>query len=524
MEALRPLLGFWSELAISALLSRQDGVSRETTWFLLDEFHSAGRVDALADGPQRLRKYGGAVVLGFQQVSQLHDLYGPDKARTIIGNCLTKLILRAGDFETATLMSEQLGRRVMRRVDENTSYGANSIRDGVGLIPKEELEPIVLAEDVHNFSALEGMIRVANARATHPFPIAKIKLRYVERPVVADGFNRSDADPVREYLNRALLKGDRPPPRPPAPPPSKSPDEPGSPPSGGGSAAASPPAVVPARPLEPGEGRGPVADPRSRPHPAAGFEGQSAALASLFPRARQTRGGGVDTVDAPATAAQAASEREPGLKAEDGAGASESDAHDPGKDLAARPQDLSTEQEAHRVRRRQEETDDEWSRRQALLRAEPDSDRGRLSVIQREGDSLGGREVGEDLGAIERATAADLLYAEAHRHEALTQAGDLLVAGLFGANTGVEGPVPAPPEGVQGEPAHLRDPLGPSRILSEAALASDDAGVAEGIIDLAVGSLASVPDLEAAHHRGQHGRADHPFDEPQADRDLEIGI
>jgi len=135
MDALRPLLGFWSELAISTLLSRQDGVDRETTWFLLDEFHSAGRVDALADGPQRLRKYGGAVVLGFQQVSQLHDLYGPDKARTIIGNCLTKLILRAGDFETATLMSEQLGRRVMRRVDENTSYGANSIRDGVGLMP-----------------------------------------------------------------------------------------------------------------------------------------------------------------------------------------------------------------------------------------------------------------------------------------------------------------------------------------------------------------------------------------------------
>ena len=100
MDALRPLLGFWSELAISTLLSRQDGISRETTGFLLDEFHSAGRVDALAVGPQRLRKYGGAVVLGFQQVSQLHDLYGPDKARTIIGNCLTKLILRAGDFET----------------------------------------------------------------------------------------------------------------------------------------------------------------------------------------------------------------------------------------------------------------------------------------------------------------------------------------------------------------------------------------------------------------------------------------
>ena len=437
MDALRPLLGFWSELAISTLLSRQDGISRETTWFLLDEFHSAGRVDALADGPQRLRKYGGAVVLGFQQVSQLHDLYGPDKARTIIGNCLTKLILRAGDFETATLMSEQLGRRVMRRVDENTSYGANSIRDGVGLIPKEELEPIVLAEDVHNFSALEGMIRVANARATHPFPIAKIKLRYVERPVVADGFKKSDADPVREYLNRALLKGDRPPSGPTVrKPPPQTPAGPAPRPKGeGGAGQIDPAAVQPPKP----DGLGsPIADPSPRARPPAA-EADVAEVAAWFTPSTQNLVADAGDTD---NEAAAASEREPGLNAEDVAAVSDDDANDPGKALAARPEDLTNQQEAHRVRRRQEETDDEWARRQALLRAEPDADRGRLSVIQREGDILAAREATEDLGSIERATVADIHYAEEHQHEALTQAGSLLVAGFLGANMGVEDGVP----------------------------------------------------------------------------------
>jgi len=527
MDALRPLLGFWSELAISTLLSRQDGISRETTWFLLDEFHSAGRVDALADGPQRLRKYGGAVVLGFQQVSQLHDLYGPDKARTIIGNCLTKLILRAGDFETATLMSEQLGRRVMRRVDENTSYGANSIRDGVGLNPKEELEPIVLAEDVHNFSALEGMIRVANARATHPFPIAKIKLRYVERPVVADGFKKSDADPVREYLIRALLKGDRPSsgttgtklPRGPA-------TAPRSPPKSDGGTSATAPSV--SRMAEPPrrEGEGEViTDPRSRSTAAPSTNVPAAVLVSLFRGTNQTQAASAGDADNAPVAAQATSEREPGLTAEDVAAVSDDDTHDPGKSLVARPEDLTNQQEAHRARRRQEETDDEWSRRQALLRGEPDADRGRLSVIQREADILAGRVATEDLGAIERATVADIHYAQEHQHEAISQAGDLLVAGLLGANMGDEDAFSEPAEVVQGEFAFSNERGADGRSV-DAALDVEDADGFEGIEDQQVGLQPPTPD-PAPHHRHHHHdhpwRGEHTLDEPEADRDREIG-
>jgi type IV secretory pathway TraG/TraD family ATPase VirD4 len=517
MDALRPLLGFWSELAISTLLSRQDGVSRETTWFLLDEFHSAGRVDALADGPQRLRKYGGAVVLGFQQVSQLHDLYGPDKARTIIGNCLTKLILRAGDFETATLMSEQLGRRVMRRVDENTSYGANSIRDGVGLIPKEELEPIVLAEDVHNFSALEGMIRVANARATHPFPIAKIKLRYVERPVVADGFKKSDADPVREYLNRAVLKGDRPSSGPagrkqtPEPPAGPTPR-----PNGEGAAGQIDPGVI--EPPKPEGSGSPIADPRTHARPAAAEEDVTE-FTHLFTAAVQTQ---VDDAGDTEGEAPAASEREPGLSAEDVAAVSDDDALDPGKALAARPEDLSNQQEAHRARRRHEETDDEWSRRQALLRAEPDADRGRLSVIQREADILAGRVATEDLGAIERATVADIHYAQEHQHEAISQAGDLLVAGLLGANMGEEDAFSEPEEVIQGELAFSHERGADSRSV-DTALDVEDADGFDGIQDLEVGLPPPTPEAAPHHHHGHHWAGEHVLDEPEADRDREIG-
>lgn len=222
-DTLRPLLGFWSEIAVSALLSRNaEGVPPHPTWIMLDEFPSLGRIDKLADGPQRLRKYGGCMVFGMQQVSQIQDIYGRERARTIVGQCANKLILRANDNETAEMMSAILGERVMHRVSENTSYGANSIRDGVGISPREEKEPVYLPTDIMNFPKLQGVIRVSNARAGRAFPIAPIAFTWADLPKIADPFiKRQGPDPVRQFLAGANPSGpSAPPPTSPRPKPS----------------------------------------------------------------------------------------------------------------------------------------------------------------------------------------------------------------------------------------------------------------------------------------------------------------
>lgn len=181
MESLRPLLSFWSELVVSALLGRVDEAQRHTTWIVLDEFPSLGKVTSLASGPERLRKYGGCVVLGMQQVSQIQEIYGHEIAQTIIGQCATKLILRCQDPETAKHMAEQLGRRQTRRVDETVSYGANTLRDGVGLTPREELELVALPDEVMNLPKFQGFIRLSNAREGEAFPISTIRFGYTKR-------------------------------------------------------------------------------------------------------------------------------------------------------------------------------------------------------------------------------------------------------------------------------------------------------------------------------------------------------
>lgn len=206
MTSLRPLLSFWSELVVSALLGRIDERDLRTTWIVLDEFPSLGKVESLASGPERLRKYGGAVVLGMQQVSQIQEIYGHEVAQTIIGQCATKLILRCQDPETAKHMAEQLGRRQTRRVDETVSYGANSLRDGVGLTPREDLELVALPDEVMNLPKFHGFLRVSNARDGAPFPISTLRFGYRHRARKADGLvARVGPSPIDQFF--AQMRG-----------------------------------------------------------------------------------------------------------------------------------------------------------------------------------------------------------------------------------------------------------------------------------------------------------------------------
>jgi type IV conjugative transfer system coupling protein TraD len=215
MASLRPLLSFWSELVVSALLGRVDEGLRRTTWIVLDEFPSLGKVESLASGPERLRKYGGAVVLGMQQFSQIQEIYGHEIAQTIVGQCATKLILRCQDPETAKYMAEQLGRRQTRRVDETISYGASSLRDGVGITPREDLELVALPDQVMNLPKFRGFIRVSNARDGEPFPIATLRFDFVKRERKAAGLAPlTGPDPVDDFFSRLAGWPSTPPPGP----------------------------------------------------------------------------------------------------------------------------------------------------------------------------------------------------------------------------------------------------------------------------------------------------------------------
>lgn len=101
---------------ITDLMLAQDelthfGPGARRTWFFLDEIREAGRLEGLGRLLTKGRSKGAAVVLGFQDISGLHDVYGKEVAEELVGQCSTKAILRLNSPETAAWASRLFGSR-----------------------------------------------------------------------------------------------------------------------------------------------------------------------------------------------------------------------------------------------------------------------------------------------------------------------------------------------------------------------------------------------------------------------------
>ena len=180
--SLRGLISTWLEIAVNAMLSLEQDDERRI-WVVLDELPTLHQVPSLQPGLAESRQFGGCFVLGIQVVSALRDLYGRNGAETISGLCGTRVVLAAPDRDTAQWSADSLGRAEVEEVTEGFSYGANTIRDGVSLMPKRELRPLALASEIMQLESLHGWLRFPG-----PLPVARIKLNYVARPKAAERF------------------------------------------------------------------------------------------------------------------------------------------------------------------------------------------------------------------------------------------------------------------------------------------------------------------------------------------------
>jgi len=100
-----------SEIILSQQeLSRFEANSRRT-WMFLDEVREAGRLEGLSRLLTKGRSKGAAVVLGFQDIAGLHDVYGKEVAEELVGQCSIKAILRLNSPETAAWASRLIGSR-----------------------------------------------------------------------------------------------------------------------------------------------------------------------------------------------------------------------------------------------------------------------------------------------------------------------------------------------------------------------------------------------------------------------------
>ncbi len=79
------------------------------TWLFLDEAREAGKLDGLSRLLTQGRSKGAAVVLGFQDIAGLREVYGRNLADELVGQCNTKVLLRLNSPETAEWASKLIG-------------------------------------------------------------------------------------------------------------------------------------------------------------------------------------------------------------------------------------------------------------------------------------------------------------------------------------------------------------------------------------------------------------------------------
>lgn len=182
LVTMKPLLTAWFDIAMRAVMSLPPSRAR-MIFSVLDEMSSLDRISTLKEVSTRGRKYGVALLLGYQNIAQVRKIYGDDDAQTIISMLQTRLALAVPDFLTAKYVSENLGDQELMEKDENISFGVDSTRDGVTIATRREKRDLVMASEIMGLPPLSGYLRLAGRNE-----VMKVKFDYKEFPAIAPPF------------------------------------------------------------------------------------------------------------------------------------------------------------------------------------------------------------------------------------------------------------------------------------------------------------------------------------------------
>jgi type IV conjugative transfer system coupling protein TraD len=179
LEALKPLISVWIDLAARSMLSLTPSFDRRM-WFLIDELASLHRLSSLNLLLSQGRKYGVCGVTAFQDIHQLRAIYGRDEAEALLAMYNTNFCYRTKCPDTALWMSRLTGQREIIEKREGFSYGANDIRDGVSVHQERRKEPLILDSEFLKLNDCEAYLLLPENT-----PATKITLNAKKRPILS---------------------------------------------------------------------------------------------------------------------------------------------------------------------------------------------------------------------------------------------------------------------------------------------------------------------------------------------------
>ena len=171
-QTLKPLISAWVDMAINALMVLPENYTQRL-WFIIDELAALQKLPSLQMGLAEGRKYGGCFLVDFQSKPQLEEIYGRQGAESMLDLFNTKVFFRCTEPSTQTWISKVLGDKEEIEPQENISYGANSMRDGVSLSHHTRQKPLVMPTELSQLKDLECYIKLPG-----DYPCTKLQMTY----------------------------------------------------------------------------------------------------------------------------------------------------------------------------------------------------------------------------------------------------------------------------------------------------------------------------------------------------------
>ncbi len=173
-SAIRSIISIMVSFAVQSALSLSESQTRRFH-FVLDEFPSLDKIDAIADALTKMRKRGGVVTVGVQSTAQLEQKYGKLGAQTLLSCFGNLLMLRVSDDDTAEKLSRLIGDVEVFETSFNNSetsgmdYNVLLHQDGgysppsstAGTNRQKQVKRLVLASEFFGLPDRTGYVRIA---------------------------------------------------------------------------------------------------------------------------------------------------------------------------------------------------------------------------------------------------------------------------------------------------------------------------------------------------------------------------
>jgi type IV secretory pathway TraG/TraD family ATPase VirD4 len=164
-ELLTPIYSLMFDLAIKEALGR--GRSEGNVYFITDEFRLLPNLEHIDDAVNFGRSLGIKFMIGIQNIEQIYDNYGKERAHSILSGLLTSLNFRVNDPASRVFVQNHFGKNrkievyatsvqskgmVEERRDGNVveDWDVTNLNIGQAIIGFPEYEPFVFQFDLWN--------------------------------------------------------------------------------------------------------------------------------------------------------------------------------------------------------------------------------------------------------------------------------------------------------------------------------------------------------------------------------------